>query len=91
MSSDLYNACEYNRVKEAFRLLATASSDDVNYRHEVQTNRTDTLLAITRYSTFVAAFKLTPISIKRQSKEWPHPAHYALQPYKEESRLSYHE
>ena len=32
MSSDLYDACNNNRVEEATRLLATASTADVNYR-----------------------------------------------------------
>ena len=35
MSSNLWNACNSNSVEEAMRLLATASSADVNYRHVV--------------------------------------------------------
>ena len=38
MSSDLYYACVNNRGEEALRLLATASSADVNYRDWVLYN-----------------------------------------------------
>lgn len=32
MSADILNACEEDKVEEVMRLLATASSADVNYR-----------------------------------------------------------
>lgn len=35
MSSDLLEACSENRLKEALRLLSTASLEDVNYREDM--------------------------------------------------------